>query len=298
MVAFPRFGRLAFGEPKASPDKQMTLANIGLVSDSMLESNPAYRDRLNMYMATTAAALSGDPSLTSALEKSLEVEAMTRVVRNRVQEDQAAAVDALSQLRALNQQQQKGGAPNFITNAFEKVKKKDVRPEVVDVEKNGEELRALSTDPNFDGEYTSATLTDRVVFVAVSFVLRGIALALTDWGISTQFVNDLQGAMSMYVGIYISLFSIWALLVNSGDTDVLMASLFMFLSKRDPKWIPRIVAHVLLNLLLLPVPALLLSSAKNLQSAATYRERRAISAALSNITLLMWLGTSFVALKV
>lgn len=331
MVAFPRFGRLAFGEPQVAPDKQSKLANIGLVSDSMLEGNPEYRDRLNMYTAAVSAALSGDPKLVAALDKTLEVELLSRQTRNRVQEDQAAAIDALAQLGALGKQKeveaaaaarntnsnvQNGGAndaegaqitPSDDNNFIKRAKKAVIAAHQNNKNSNNKidpsntkaraELEKLALDPNFSGEYTTATLTDRVVFVATTFVLRGITLSLVDWGIATQFVNDLQAAMGMYVGLYLTLFALWALIVNGFKKDVLMSSLFMYISSRDPKFVARIAAHVALQVLLLPVPALLLSRAKDLQSAATYRERRAISAALSNVTLLMWLGTSFVAMR-
>jgi len=162
----------------------------------------------------------------------------------------------------------------------------------------GKVINDLQMDERYSLSNENITTTDRFVFLMLTFVIRGIALYVIEWGISTRFINTFQSAFLYYVLLYNSLFILIALMVNTSD-NIFLESMFFYMSSRHGT--SRNAIHVLIQTILIPIPFLVKEEEYN--TAATvqdntmlsFEQRMALQGSINQFSIFIWLFTSFIA---
>lgn len=146
------------------------------------------------------------------------------------------------------------------------------------------------TSPDND----AITSTDRIIFIAGTFILRAISIFVMQWGVNTSFVRSFKDAYLLYLGAYIGLFLMWFFLTNSSKDIIVFRLIFWYLSW-NPHGIGRCFVHILLNLIVLPVPFIIKSEDSATESILSFEEKRKIIYNVSTFTFITWVLTSAVA---
>ena len=156
----------------------------------------------------------------------------------------------------------------------------------------------VETHPIYNPQFEKVSMTDRIVFIAMTFILRGLTLFLIDWGLNSHAINTFNKAFIMYIVIYLCIFGVWVLLVNAGEDGKNMFFGMMFYYVNSNVHGPgRILIHFLVQLMLVPVPFVVKDRMVIDEAAWTYEQRRATYRVLSNFTFFIWLLTSIIALR-
>lgn len=167
-----------------------------------------------------------------------------------------------------------------------------------DEKEKQEILDEVDTHPIYSPENEEVSMTDRVIFIAVTFMLRGLALFLIDWGINSQLITTFNRAFLYYTLIYFTLFMMWALLVNAGnDTENIALKMAFYYVNWKANGIGRIMAHIAIQAFLIPIPFIVREPLQGAPDTATFEKRRAVYRVLSNFTLVVWVITSVIALR-
>lgn len=145
-------------------------------------------------------------------------------------------------------------------------------------------------------EAQNITVTDRIVFIAVTFFFRGLCIYLVEWGIDTQMIRDFQSAFLSYMILYIGLFFLWVLLVNAPSENNIFRMLFYYIST-DPHRYGRIFAHVVIFLLLIPIPFVVKETSNVAGDEFTFEKKRALFQFISQFTFFIWMITSLIATR-
>lgn len=155
-------------------------------------------------------------------------------------------------------------------------------------------------DPILSPSVDEITSTDRVIFIAVTFLFRGISLFLTEWALNSYMFSGFHAAITWYCGIYISLILLLALLVNASKSIQLFRMMFYYLSF-IPHGQGRLILHCVVLLMLLPIPFLVRENITGVSNEETedysFARRRAIMRVLSNLTFFIWVLTSVIAAR-
>jgi len=279
-----------------------------LTNEQLYSMNP---ERFNFYVQLTMALMAGDPNVVYRV---LGLETLSRHQRQQIKDHMNSISKEIGALASVageeafvadpakvqpapgppgpGQAPQAGGGNHWrdLADKFEAVK--DSLPLQALVAKK--ELN----DPIFTPETMEATMTDRIIFIAVTFALRGFSLTFLEWALNNRMVNKKETAIVFYVIIYLLLFALWVIITNIGKHDLFFHVLFFYINTQSAKALPRIIIHVLLIFLLLPIP-FILREAQGDKNAAymTFEERRKTIRMTGNLTFLLWLMTSFVALR-
>jgi len=151
--------------------------------------------------------------------------------------------------------------------------------------------------PLFSPDVIETTVTDRVVFIAITFAIRAFSLTFLDWALSNRVVNNMESAIGFYVGIYLLMFFLWTLLVNVSDKGTRMSVLFFYISKHAPRGPLRIILHAALQLLILPIPFVLRVANSTSATYLSFEDRRRALRLVGNLSFIVWILTSFVAMR-
>jgi hypothetical protein len=295
------FGDLTtVGQPSTTPSL--------LTNEQLYSLSP---DRFNFYVQLTTALMSGDPSI---VYKTLGIENTSRHQRERVND---LITDIGKELGRIDSIKKEGGiapvvpvAPVLAPAAPGTVKSSgggDDYWRIMDAKLNGatnvkEKLNITKQNDNhpiYSPDTMRASMTDRVVFIAMTFALRSFSLTFLEWSLSNRMVNSTETAIVFYVGMYLLMFALWVLIVNVGERDIFFKVAFYFINTQGPRGFIRIVLHVLLQLLLLPIPFILQSINAN-NTGTTYlsfEDRRRALRLVGNLSFLMWMVSSIVALR-
>ena len=160
-------------------------------------------------------------------------------------------------------------------------------------------LNQYENDPVYSPAAAAVTTTDRLIFITLTFVLRAVALFLLEWGLQANYITSFNNAFFLYIGVYLSLFALMALLVNASDKVLSLHMLFYYLSLHsgDGRGLIRMFLHVFIIMLLLPVPLLLRRRNANGTTMDEYERNRQISTTMGQFTLFVWIATSALALR-
>lgn len=157
-------------------------------------------------------------------------------------------------------------------------------------------LVAYDQDPITGPSTEAITSTDRVVFIAMTFVLRSISLFVIQWGLNTYMIRTFSSAFKLYLLTYVGLFVLWVMLVNAVEKDLVFRMLFYYVSV-DPHGYGRIFFHLFILLIFLPIPLLVKTRTYQDQEEEelTFERRRSIFHLLSMLTFFIWVISSAIA---
>lgn len=160
-----------------------------------------------------------------------------------------------------------------------------------------EQVARYEEDPVLGPSTESLTITDRVVFIATTFVLRALALFVIQWGLNTYMLRSFNQAFMWYFIVYVGLFVLWVLLVNTVDKDLVFRMLFYYVAA-DPNGYGRMIAHLCVLVVFLPIPFLVKTKEQDPSAEEfTFEKRRSIFRLLSMLTFFIWVVTSAIAFQ-
>lgn len=164
-------------------------------------------------------------------------------------------------------------------------------------------------------ERLDLTMIDRLIFIAITFIIRYISLLLISWGLNTNIINTFNGAFFYYCIIYILFFVFITTIVNV----VIFYPVMELFSSLKIISIPnmlyyfyiytngsmRLLIHIFLILMLLFLPYVinidkvrfykLEEKTKNI--SYDYDKKKKIYDTLSLFSIIVWVLTSIIATK-
>jgi hypothetical protein len=97
--------------------------------------------------------------------------------------------------------------------------------------------------------------------------------------------------------VYVSIFVLLALLVNTIDKDLVFRMIFYYMAV-DPHGYGRLLTHMFVLLVFLPIPFLVKAKEQDPSSEEyTFERRRSIFRLLSMLTFFIWIITSAIAFQ-
>ena len=161
------------------------------------------------------------------------------------------------------------------------------------------EIDEILNHPTYKSSVKSINNYDRVIFISTTFVLRGLTLFLLDWGINSYFVDNFTKAFYMYIIIYTLLTLVIVLLANVNSTGGFSANfkLFFYYLNVDNNGPGRIIVHLVMQWLLLPIMFVIKTNNTDMNNALSYEEKRKVYRVISNLTMFFWALTSVIALR-
>jgi hypothetical protein len=271
-----------------------------MTNEQLYNMNP---ERFNFYVQLTMALMAGDPNVVYRV---LGLETLSRHQRQQINDHMNSISKEIGALASVAGEKAfviKGGAGEESVAEMPGGGHWEDLTNRLDAVKGSLPLQALVAkkelnDPIFTPDTMEATMTDRIIFVAVTFALRAFSLIFLEWALNNRMINTKETAIVFYVIMYLLLFALWVIITNIGKHDLFFHVLFFFVNTQNAKAVGRIVIHVLLILLLLPIPFILREAQGDKHSAyMSFEERRKTIRMTGNITFLLWLMTSFVALR-
>lgn len=156
--------------------------------------------------------------------------------------------------------------------------------------------------PLYSPDEANTTMTDRLIFIALTYVIRSIALFTIDWAINVKMVDTIEQMFFMYIITYILLFMVVVLLANTEQKDGMLNPFklfFYYINTDHPSGVIRIYVHVLVQLFLFPI--IYIAKENNMSSNASvetpYEFHKKNYRVLVNITMFMWMITSILCLR-
>lgn len=161
-------------------------------------------------------------------------------------------------------------------------------------------LEDLELSPNID----KVNLRDRGIFIVLIFIIRAVALFITEWAIYSGFINSFMQSFSMYFAVYMCIFILVLILTNAHNEDItFFRELFYYVNAgaEDGKGLIRIILQITCILFILPIPYMvkdfrLKDTSPN--RILSYTEKSNIYYSVDKFSLYTWILTSIVALSV
>ena len=159
-------------------------------------------------------------------------------------------------------------------------------------------------DPELSPNIDKVNLRDRGIFVVLTFIIRAIALFITEWSIYSGFINTFSQSFNMYFGIYLCIFVLVLILTNSNNEDITFFNqLFFYINadSEDGKGVMRILLQITCIFFILPIPYMVKDfrmKDKTPNRVLTYTDKSNIYYSVDKFTLFTWILTSIVALSV
>lgn len=276
--------KVKFQDINASVDTKGTEPSGGLGSmvDSIIPKLPDFNQKKVFYTHFLNALYNNKLDVVN------EAISLTKAHSQQVDDINKSKSTIINQIRGLKEG---GGGPDSYYQGINSD---------LDKKSPGEKRRIfqkVETDPIFSPDNMSVTNTDRVIFIAMTFALRGITLFLIEWGIHSRMINTFENAFLLYFVLYLSLFIMWVVLVNANPNDIFFHSMFYYVNMDVKKAFVRCTVHCAAQLLVLPLPFVLRDQTTS-KEALTFEERRAIISMLQRFTFFIWILTSVIAIRV
>lgn len=156
---------------------------------------------------------------------------------------------------------------------------------------------------------------DRIIFIAITFILRFITLMIIDWGLTTNLINSFYSAFFYYCTIYILFFIFITMIVNVvvyyplltlfSNIKIITIPNYLYYFYIYTNGYIRLLLHIFIILLILLIPYLInidkltfLKIENNKPNISyDYEKKRKINNAISFFSLIIWIITTIVAIK-
>ena len=155
--------------------------------------------------------------------------------------------------------------------------------------------------PIYSPNNDKVQLSDRAVFIALTFIIRGISIFIAEWAIFSGYVLTYSGAFNMYFGIYLCVFALLIIITNARKDDMIFKMMLFYINtdSEDGRGLMRVIVHLACIMFIIPIPYIL-KEYRNADTKAkilTFTEKSKILSALDSFSLYVWVLTSIVALN-
>jgi len=168
-------------------------------------------------------------------------------------------------------------------------------------EKKNKILDSINTHPIYGPNEQKTTTLDIGIFCALTYIIRGIALYLVDWALTTKMISTLTEAFFFYVVVYWIIFGLICALVNTNiERDGILANPFkaiFFYLNTDINPSSRIFVHILIQFILFPI-ILFISDGSENPDQESYQKQKSILFLVGNLSLLMWFLSAIIAFRI
>lgn len=153
----------------------------------------------------------------------------------------------------------------------------------------------IEADPNVTPELQSITANDRIMFIAITFVIRMVCIFLVDWMISTGMVTNFKDAFLYYVILYCLFIVFLTFVVSNNDVGLQMLVYYM---NTEANGYSRIMLHMFFVIIFLPIMFIIKDNAvTSIAKDTSFEYKQRISQSISGFTFITWLLTSLMALR-
>jgi hypothetical protein len=164
-------------------------------------------------------------------------------------------------------------------------------------------------------ESLEISMIDRAIFIASIFIIRQISLTFVDWGLNTNVINTFHKAFFMYCFVYLIFFIFIIMLVNVvvyypilelfSNTNITNIPNYLYYYYIYTNGFMRLIVHMLIIIILLFIPYLinidkikiLWFDENNKNISYNIEQRNNIYQSISLFSFIIWILTSFIALK-
>ena len=249
--------------------------------------NGAFNDNKDVFILLSNSSQNQTPSLALKILQNNLILAATNLVKQRATDLLMYTVAAKASLELkMNEettpQQKRGGAPPTIQQA----------------------INSYMDDPELSPNIDKVNLRDRGIFIVLTFIIRALALFITEWAIYSGLINSFSKSFNMYFGVYLCIFILVLILTNSKNDDITFFNqLFYYVNveSEDGKGLIRILLQVLCIFFILPIPYIVKDfrlKDKSPNRVLSYADKSNIYSSVDKFTLFAWILTSIVALSV
>lgn len=160
-------------------------------------------------------------------------------------------------------------------------------------------LRTYENSLDYGPNVEKVKVSDRLIFVIATYIIRSISIFITEWGIHTGMINSFSKGFGMYFLIYTCVFLLLVVLTNASEQDKVFRMMFFYINTQSESGlgVMRIIAHVACIALLIPIPFIVREYREEKGEILTFTEKRAIVNAVSKFTTFAWILTSIVAMR-
>jgi hypothetical protein len=166
----------------------------------------------------------------------------------------------------------------------------------------------IENDPLLSIKNLEITNEDRLIFIAITFLIRIITLAFIEWGMNTNFIISFEQCFIAYCIIYIVIFCLISIIVNiiynypltqlfaDDNSLVNLPSMlyYFYIYTNGPM---RLILHISLILILMIVPFIIKQSTDKKDVSFDYETKRKTKKILNNFSLVIWILTSIISIK-
>lgn len=165
---------------------------------------------------------------------------------------------------------------------------------------SSEVLQSYKNSYEFGPDAEKVNMADRVIFIVATYILRSIALFMVEWGVHTNFINTFVKAFSLYFGVYACVFLLLYILTNAREDDYLFRMLFFYINTQseDGKGILRIFIHLVCVMFLFPIPFVVREYREMEADNLSFTQKRNVIGAVEKFTMIVWILTSVIALRI
>ena len=169
-------------------------------------------------------------------------------------------------------------------------------------DKNDDKIvKKYTESPFYSPNNEKVNMTDRLIFVVLTYIIRSLALFLVEWGIYTGYITDFNQAFGLYFGMYASILFLTLFLTNGKKDDMIFRLLFFYINTQsdDGRGVLRIIVHIFCILLLLPIPLVVREYREfKPKEILSFKEKSKLLNGIQTFSLYSWILTSVVAINV
>jgi hypothetical protein len=169
--------------------------------------------------------------------------------------------------------------------------------------KNNENYEEYLEDPDIGPNIDKVDIRDRGIFIVLLFIIRALALFITEWAIYSGFANTFSHTFNIYFGVYLCIFILIIILTNVKTDITFFKQIFYYVNTEaeEGKGLIRIILQIICILFILPIPYMvkdfrLKDTSPN--RVLTYTEKSNIYYSVEKFTLYTWILTCVFALTV
>ena len=170
-----------------------------------------------------------------------------------------------------------------------------------DDKNNDKIVKKYTESPFYSPNNEKVNMTDRLIFVVLTYIIRSLALFLVEWGIYTGYITDFNQAFGLYFGMYASILFLTLFLTNGKKDDMIFRLLFFYINTQsdDGRGVLRIIVHIFCILLLLPIPLVVREYREfKPKEILSFKEKSKLLNGIQTFSLYSWILTSVVAINV
>lgn len=191
---------------------------------------------------------------------------------------------------------QHGGANKYYADALEKLA---IAKDSKDDDLIKTVINDIENHPIYSPKFEEVKMSDRLMMILLSFIIRNISLFLINWGIDSSFITNFKQGLIYYIGLYTLIFLLVVAVVNNSYTDNISIKLLFYYINVETQGYLRIVAHLLILYSLIPIIFILKEKNSNTSNFVmlSYQDKIKIKNAVNIFTLSSWILTSIIILR-